>query len=482
MTRILHSRLQGSKTRPRIALIAIASTAMTLASFVGAVVTSQPAQAQTYAVLYEFSGGTDGRYPTTGLIVGKTGDLFGTTSQGGISGGCGGGGCGTVFKLNQFGKLTVLHRFRNGSDGASPYGDLILDGMQALYGTTANGGTHSNGTVFKLEPSGKLTPLHSFSGGLDGGSPNASLLLDAAGNLYGTTAGGGRYGWGTVFKLDKTNKLTVLYSFSGMADGGRSYSALVRDSKGNLYGTAALGGDMSCDPPYGCGVVFKLSANRKETVLHKFTGADGATPEAGLIRDGSGNFYGTAWQGGNAGCNGVGCGAVFELGTSGKETTLFGFTGGPDGGAPLCSLFRDGAGNLFGTTTLGGTAGLGTVFEVNKSTGETVLHTFQGQPTDGAVPYDRLIRDAKGNFYGTTYYGGTSNYGYCTRSRLDRLCISAVVIFRQERLPYEMIPSVPDYCFFRSDPAAIPAPSFKVWIVSNDSSTKFPASHWASGL
>jgi uncharacterized repeat protein (TIGR03803 family) len=158
-------------------------------------------------------------------------------------------------------------------------------------------------------------------------------------------------------------------------------------------------------------VVFKLSKDGKETVLHRFTGADGAAPEAGLLRDAIGNLYGTAWQGGNVGCNGFGCGTVFQLGTSGKETTLFSFTGGPDGGAPLCSLFRDVMGNLFGTSTAGGTSGQGTVFELNQSTGETILHSFQGQPTDGAVPYRRLIRDAKGNFYGTTYYGGTSNYG-----------------------------------------------------------------------
>jgi uncharacterized repeat protein (TIGR03803 family) len=203
---------------------------MIVASLMGAVVTSQ--QAQTYTVLYEFSGGTDGRYPTTGLVLGKSGDLFGTTSQGGISGGCGGGGCGTVFKVNQSGKLTVLHRFHRGSDGASPYGDLILDGAQALYGTTVNGGTHDNGTVFKLEPSGKLIPLHVFTGGLDGASPDASLLLDSTGSLYGTTAGGGRYGWGTVFKLNTTSKLTVLYSFTGMADGGRSYSLLCGTRRG----------------------------------------------------------------------------------------------------------------------------------------------------------------------------------------------------------------------------------------------------------
>jgi len=380
MTSILLNRLQTT----RVAVITVASTAIIVALFIETVVTSQTAEAQTYAVLYEFSGGTDGRYPTTGLTVGKGGILFGTASQGGISGGCGGVGCGTVFKVTQSGKLTVLHRFHNGRDGATPYGDLILDAAQAVYGTTANGGAHNNGTVFKLEPSGKLITLHSFTGGKDGGSPNASLLLDATGNVYGTTAGGGRYAWGTVFKLNGTGKLTVLYSFKGLADGGRSYSALLRDSKGNLYGTTALGGDLSCNPPLGCGVVFEVSKGGKETVLHTFAGTDGATPEAGLLRDEAGNFYGTAWQGGNAGCNGVGCGTVFRLGTTGNETTLFGFTGGPDGGAPLCSLFRDKTGNLFGTTTLGGTSGEGTVFELSETTGETVLHSFQGQPTDGA--------------------------------------------------------------------------------------------------
>jgi uncharacterized repeat protein (TIGR03803 family) len=182
---------------------------------------------------------------------------------------------------------------------------LIRDRAGNLYGTTFYGGRGCGlgcGVVFKLSTTGKLTLLHTFTGTPDGQGPHAGLIRDATGNLYGSTSFGGTHGWGTVFKLDKTGKETVLYSFTGGADGGRTRgSGLIRDPAGNLYGATFSGGSGSCpDRGYGagCGVVFKVSKTGKEIVLHQFTGADGAQPRATLLRDAAGNLYGTTLYGG----------------------------------------------------------------------------------------------------------------------------------------------------------------------------------------
>jgi uncharacterized repeat protein (TIGR03803 family) len=209
--------------------------------------------------------------------------------------------------------------------------------------------------VFKVTKAGKETVLYTFTGGDDGDYPD-SLIRDATGNLYGTTfLGGGTgcnvSGCGTVFKMTKAGKETVLYRFTG-GDDGAYPGGLIRDAKGNLYGTAG-GGDMSdCT---GCGVVFKLAPNGKETVLHSFTGPpDGRIPE-GLLRDSTGNLYGTTAEGGDSNCiEGGGCGTIFKVDPTGKETVLYTFTGSPDGELPLAVLIMDASGNLYGTTAFGG--------------------------------------------------------------------------------------------------------------------------------
>ncbi|MGA8491482.1 MAG: choice-of-anchor tandem repeat GloVer-containing protein [Terriglobales bacterium] len=213
--------------------------------------------------------------------------------------------------MSKLGKLKLLHSFGAGSDGARPRAGVIQDAKGNLYGTTEGGGVHGVGTVFKLSPAGKETVLYSFTGGADGENPYAGVIQDAKGDLYGTSYDGGVSNGGTVFKLRKTGKITVLYSFTGSNGDGYSPNAgVIQDADGNLYGTTYYGG------AFGVGTVFKLSKTGKETVLHSFTcGADGCNPPAGVIQDAKGHLYGTAEYGGDSSCGGEnsGCGVVFEL-------------------------------------------------------------------------------------------------------------------------------------------------------------------------
>ena len=412
-------------------------------------------------VLHSFGRGTDGinapnNWISQGsLIMDAAGNLYGTTTYGGIHS-CydynRDTGCGTVFELspNQDGSWTekVLHSFGNGTDGVYPYGGLIFDAAGNLYGTTSQGGIHSNcyqgstcGTVFELSPNGdgtwKEKVLHNFGNGTDGCVPYAGLIFDTAGNLYGTTSQGGIhischnsgiYG-GTVFELSPregggwTERL--LHSFGAYRRSRYPTAALVFDAAGNLYGTAD-GGDT------GYGTVFELTPNQEggwtELVRHNFGrgGADGYGPLGNLIIDAAGNFYGTTFGGGIHGG-----GTVFELSPTGgnglwRETVLHSFGNGTDGYGPFAGLIFDAAGNLYGTTESGGIHqtcpslppnGCGTMFELSpRQDGgwtETVLHSFDG--TDGAGPAAGLIFDAAGNLYSTTANGGihqcSNNWG-----------------------------------------------------------------------
>lgn len=293
--------------------------------------------------------------------------------------------------------LTTLYRFAGGTDAANPYGGLIPDASRSLYGTTAYGGLSNLGTVFKLERTGKETLLYSFSGGTDGASPFAGLIRDAEGNLYGTTAYGGLSNAGTVFRLDAAGKETVLHTFNG-TDGENPYASLIRDTEGNLYGTTFRGGES------GIGTVFRLDRAGTLTVLHSFRGVDGQTPYSDLIRDAEGNLYGTTQNGGA-----YGYGTVFKVDLAGNETVLHAFNGA-DGKEPTAPLIRDAAGNLYGTAGSGGTSNYGTVFKLDAAGNETVLHSFNF--ADGAYPSGgRLIRDAAGNLYGTTAIGGVAYNG-----------------------------------------------------------------------
>jgi len=385
----------------------------------GAAMMAATAHAQTYTVLHAFMG-QDGAMPFgEGVILDRAGNLYGTTIEGGQA------FAGVVYRLGPNGAEQVLYSFTSGAGGEYPQAGVIHDSAGNLYGTTHQGGITTGvcasvgcGTVYKLDKTGTYSVLHSFTGGADGGYSATGLILDAAGNLYGT-ASEGAFGTGVVFKLDTTNAETVLYSFMGGTDGAYPSGALLRDAAGNLYGTASLGG------AFNQGVVFKVDTLGNETVLYSFTGgADGGSPGGGVVTDASGNLYGTAAAGGitkGICAKGIpaGCGVVFKLDPSGNETVLHTFTGRADGGFPSSGVIRDAAGNLYGEAALGGTAttsacsntiGCGVVFKLDTSNVETVLHNFDER--DGRNPAGGLVQDSAGNLYGTTEIGGSKqNFG-----------------------------------------------------------------------
>jgi uncharacterized repeat protein (TIGR03803 family) len=373
------------------------------------------AKAQTLTPLYEFQGSADGESPN-GVIRDSAGNLYGTTIAGGQT------IFGTVFKLNPSGVKTILYNFTGGTDGGEPHGSLVRDAQGNLYGTTEYGGDlnalcagmQGCGVVFKISPTGRETVLHRFTGKADGGQPLAGLTIDSGGNLYGTTAGGANsscdyfaVGCGVVFKIDSAHKLTVLYSFAGGSDGGVPEPRLILDSSGNIYGsTTGVGaGDQ--------GTIFKLDPSGHETILLAFAGTNGSQPYGSLALDGKGNLYGTTYGGGNLndGNTGFGCGIVFELKPDGQEPILNVFTGGGSGWGPVAGLLRDKKGNLYGTAALGGegTDCCGVAFKVTPNGVETVLHTFTGG-ADGGSPDTDLTQDSNGNLYGGAQ-GGTYGSG-----------------------------------------------------------------------
>ena len=364
------------------------------------------ARAQTFTVLYSFTGGLDGANPYAPPIVDSAGNLYGTTSAGGSSLWCA-IGCGTVFTIDPVGHETVLYSFAGDLDGETPlYGPMLRDGAGNLYGNTANGGRNGGGTVFRLSPANKEI-IVSLSGVTGPEGPTGGLTVDASGNGYGTTIDGGTacapYGCGTVFKITRAGKVTVLHSFQGGAtDGLIPFSGVIRDSAGNLYGTTFNGG------PNNAGTVFKVDATGKESLLHAFTVSDGANLFGGLVRDNAGNLYGTTDGGGP-----TFAGEVFKLDPAGNLTVLYGFcsqSGCTDGYAPFGTLIRDGAGNLYGTTIAGGDTFNGTVYKLDPAGVLTVLHSFT-RTTDGAPDLEGLTFDKVGKLYGTASFGGAYGYG-----------------------------------------------------------------------
>lgn len=291
----------------------------------------------------------------------------------------------------------TLYTFAGIPDGATPSGSVIVDANGTVYGATTYGGTGQCtdeygdligcGTVFELS-NGKETVLYNFAAGMGGNSPAGNLARDNEGNLYGTTTYGGggsacsMYGCGTVFKLSKNSKLTVLYAFQGVPDGNNPVAGVIRNRDGTLYGTTYNGGDRRCTY-WGCGVVFEVGKYGKEGVLHRFTGSgrDGAFPIAGVAQDVSGTLYGTTFGSGTGGY-----GTVFEIGKGRKETILYSFSGGTDGAYVSGGVALDASGNLYGTTQSGGDLacdngyGCGTVFKLDTMGKETVLHSFRGGP------------------------------------------------------------------------------------------------------
>jgi uncharacterized repeat protein (TIGR03803 family) len=360
-------------------------------------VAAQARKSQTYKeeVLYSFRGSPDGAFPGGGLVRDSAGNLYGTTYEGGPH------NFGAVFKLDTTGKETLLHSFADQADGAYPMSvTLILDSAGNLYGTTYEGGG-GYGVIFKMDAKGRETVLRIFKQ-WNGSGPFAGVIRDAMGNVYATTINGGSAGGGVVFKVTGPRKGKVLHDFVGYSYGYYPVAPLVQDTRGNFYGTTT--GDN--------GIVFKLNERGKETVLYTFTGEpDGSLPYAGLILDAEGNLYGTTVFGGTSNY-----GTVFKLDTTGKETVLYSFTGTPDGSQPgFGSLVMDAEGNLYGATGEGGSSNVGTVFELDTIGKETVLYSFTGGK-DGGTPGAGLIWDTTGNLYSTTGRGG--DYGYGTVFRL----------------------------------------------------------------
>ncbi len=305
--------------------------------------------------------------------------------------------------------LNVVRSFSGGSDGGNPVDGFAMGPTGMLYGTAVSGGDFGYGVVFRVTGKGNETVLHSFAGGADGATPNGGVIMDTDGALFGTTTAGGAAGSGTVFRV-KGTKEKVLYSFAGGTDGADPQAGLAMDAAGNLYGTTAQGGTA------GNGTVFELVAPTrkngtwKEIVLYSFgTGTDGATPVSGVHLDSAGNVFGTTSLGGA-----YGYGTAFQLtpGAAWTETVLHSFQNADDGAYPYAGLISDAAGNLYGAATQGGTAGGGTVFKLKPSKGSwkfSVLYSVPGWGISGS--FRNLLLDDAGNIYGTTHCDGDDNAG-----------------------------------------------------------------------
>jgi uncharacterized repeat protein (TIGR03803 family) len=361
-----------------------------------------------FKTIYSFQGGSDGEEPQAPLIADAKGNLYGTTSGGGEV--CGTEYCGTVFELTPRGKETILHIFQGGDDGIEPTAGLLLDGAGNLFGATKfgggtggcnNGETNCCGTVFELAPDGTETVLYRFSGGSDGSEPAYALISDDKGNLFGTTTIGGT-SYGVVFKVTPKGMETVLHSFTAGDDGAFPSGGLVADRHGNHFGVTAAGGGADD------GVVFEVTSSGTEKLLYSFCSqancADGGQPSGTLLADKSGNLYGTAAIGGAKKW-----GVVFKLAPGGAESVLYSFQGGNDGISPDGGLISDRKGNLYGVTNLGGTSDEGTIFAITPGGSETVIYDFPGG-SDGYDPSAALLL-VKDTLYGTTVLGGGDSLG-----------------------------------------------------------------------
>lgn len=374
-----------------------------------------PAQSQTFKVIHNFKG-LDGATAYAGPTLDRSGNLYGTTYLGGAY------GSGTVYKMSFNGthwNYSRLYSLKGLTDAAGPaFGSVVIAPSGAIYATSEGGGTF--GTAFEVWPgvngcTGPKCPwrealMHNFGTGTDGAQPIAGLVMDSAGNLYGTTSEDGANGYGTVFELSRSAQgwtETTLYDFTGGTDGQNPPAGVTLDSAGNLYGTSSFGG------VYGNGAIYKLSHSASgwtESIIYSFQGLDdGQNPVGGVILDAKGNLYGGTFDGGaNAG------GTVYELSPTGSDwtlTTLYSFTGSY--GGPYNKLTLDSKGNLYGITNADGANGLGSVFKLTPDNGTwtyTDLHDFTGG-TDGGLPYCTLAVDKGGHIFGTNVIGGPQNQG-----------------------------------------------------------------------
>ena len=384
------------------------------AAFVLSVAT---AVAATTDVIFSFGEG-EGEYADTDLETDSAGNIYGTTVLGGDFGG------GTVFQLTPTPDgwvHTVLYSFTGGADGGEPYKGVTLDHEGNLYGTAVTGGSGSCeggcGVVYKLTNSGGTwtqSVIHAFTGGDDGSGPGARVTVDQSGNVYGMAPTGGAYGLGTIYKIHQVGgawDFRVIHAFTGGADGSSGSAGRMILRKGSLYGAATAGGN------HGSGVVFQLTqsgaAGWNFRTIYSFQGQpDGSFPYGALLFDSSGNIYGTTYYGG---ANGIG--AVYKLSPrlvgEWDENVIYSFQNGSDGNSPISNLVFDTVGNLYGTTSEGG-LGSGVIFKLSsvgvRQWTETIVHSFQGAP-DGGFPYNGMVVDRFGNFYGATVHGGKHDDG-----------------------------------------------------------------------
>jgi uncharacterized repeat protein (TIGR03803 family) len=350
--------------------------------------------------LWSFTGGLDGGSPFAGLVQGSDGNLYGTTY--GL--GSGSSAYGTVFRISTNGPLTTLWSFTNGVDGANSGAGLVQGSDGNFYGTTygSGSGPSAYGTVFRISSSGSLTTLWSFANGLDGANSYATLVQGHDGNFYGTTygSGSGPSAYGTVFRISPGGSFTNLWSFTSGLDGANPSSGLLQGSDNNFYGTTYSGGS-------GYGTVFRISSSGSLTTLRSLGVSDGGYSYATLVQGSDGNFYGTTSA---SGFGPSSKGTVFRISPSGSFTNLWEFNGCSDGAGPYAGLVQGSDGNFYGTTSGNGSSGNGTVFRISPSGSLTALWVFTNG-LDGAKSYASLVQGIDGSFYGTTSVGGASGNG-----------------------------------------------------------------------
>ncbi|HEY7995935.1 MAG TPA: choice-of-anchor tandem repeat GloVer-containing protein [Steroidobacteraceae bacterium] len=338
------------------------------------------------SVLHAFpDASADGATPYGTLLRGSDGALYGLTFSGGAN------GLGTAFRIAADGTETVLHAFGAGSDGANPHGSLLQASDGNFYGVTAFGGDYGHGVVFELTPAGDESVLHSFGSGAGAQDPYGTLLQASDGNFYGTSLHGGAHGLGAVFMIRPDGSELVLHSFGAGNDGQTPAGSLVLGSDGNLYGMSTAGGG------FGYGVIFVMTLQGAETVLHSFgSGGDGASPTGTPILASGGSFYALTSAGGSNGR-----GAAIRFSSDGSETVLVSFGAGNDGASPGGDLLQASDGNFYALASAGGSNGAGAVLQISPAGAESVLYSFGGG-ADGQAPFGSLIEGPDAALYGMT--------------------------------------------------------------------------------
>jgi len=351
----------------------------------------------TYTVLHAFAGmPNDGDGSGAEVTLDSAGNIYGTTDWGGTYGSL--NGYGTIFEVAADGTESLLHSFGGTGDGTTPDGAVTIESNGDMYGTTIGGGASGNGIIWKLAADGTYTVLHNFTAD-ESNFARGKLIQDKKGNFYGSDLFGGANGDGTVFRFNAKGKVKVLYTFTGLNDGEFPEHGVVSDRAGNLYGVTAFGG------ADGNGTIYKIAKDGTFSVLYTFTGgADGGFPYGGLAIDKGGNLYGSADDGGTDGV-----GTVFELASDGTYTVLYNFTDGSDGANPEGDMLLVGK-SLYSTTTGGGDSSCicGVIYEVTGKGKEKVLEAFT--PTSGNE-YSAGLTLANGVLYGTTQNGATGDNG-----------------------------------------------------------------------